>query len=350
MPTGRAQKYLQGLKLLLRAMMRTPIIALKSINIFKYGSLALNLRLLYLITAFHGQKYDVIHVHFGPIGNLVEKMIEIGAIKGKLVVTFHGYDLNQKNIITQEGYYDSLFRAAHRLLVNSLFSYSKLLALGAPKNKVEIVPMPVDTDFFKRDNKSSKDNATYNLLSVSRLSEEKGLIYAIKAVEQYSKESDINIRYDIVGNGPLIDDLKNYVNKHNLNNHIHFLGEQTQEAVKELMNKSDVLLFPSIELPTGEADTQGLVIQEAQSMGLPVIASDVGGVKFGMKDGISGHLVEQKSVSQLVQALGNLLKDTAIRKKMGDAGRLNVIKNYSVDVVMERMCDLYSDVKRKLPI
>lgn len=343
MPTNRFCKYMRGLELFVSRLKITPTLTFKSLNFCKHGWLAVNLRLLYLTTVFKGQHYDIVHAHFGPVGVLVTKLLDMGAIHGRLIVSFHGYDLNQKSLVSIKDYYTDLFKKAEKILVNSPFSRKRLLALGAPENNVQVLPIPVDVSVFHPRRRAEKFGIV-RLLSVSRLSEEKGLIYALDAMRMYLRQYDSNIQYDIIGGGPLLERLQSYIRKNGLGDNVRLLSVQPQNAVIDRLDEADILIFPSIELSTGEVDTQGVVIQEAQAMGLPVIASDVGGVRDGIIDGITGYLVAQKNVENLVVRIRQLSVNLELRCEMGNAGRENVIKNFSSLVVRRLLNDIYCNL------
>lgn len=348
-PINRVNKYAKGIVLFFSLLRRRWRLTLKSINIFLHGRIAANLRLLYLTEVFKGQHYDIVHAHFGPVGLIVTKLLEIGAIHGRLVVSFHGYDLNRIQLVSSKhDFYQPLFLRAERLLVNSPFSHNRIMALGAPEKKVVILHIPVDTRVFRMCASIKKrDRNTVSLLSVGRLSEEKGHIYSLIAVNQYIHKYGAGICYRIIGGGPLESKLKDYIDKHQLGPIVELLLDQTQDVIIDEMSQSDVFLFPSIQLSSGEVDTQGLVVQEAQAMGLPVIASDVGGVRYGMIDGQTGYLVGQKDISALVSNIRKLALDNKRREEMGRAGREFVVRNYDSEVINESLIKIYYSITIK---
>ena len=85
---------------------------------------------------------------------------------------------------------------------------------------------------------------------------------------------------------------------------------------------SDLFVFPGIHDKHGRAETQGLVLQEAQAMELPVIVSDVGGMKYGMINDITGFVVEEKNIAGFVDKIELLIADKELRKEMGKQGRM----------------------------
>ena len=342
MPISRASKIRKALKLLPSRLVRMPAVTLRSLSIVKYGRQALNLRLFFYTSAFEGQEFDIVHAHFGPIGEIALQLRELGAISGPLLVSFHGYDLNGYEFAT-EGRYKTLFARSEIIFANSEFGRQRLLSLGAPRDKVLVGRMSVDLDKF-HGNRGTSDAATLTLLSVSRLSREKGLIFGLMAFRRFLEATSAKAVYYIIGSGPEASNLKTYVRESGLRGRVEFLGAQSSDKVVEYMSKADIFLFPSIQLETGEVDTQGLVLQEAQAMRIPVIASDVGGVSSGLVAGGSGYLVPQKSIDDLASRIETLASDPALRRNMGVIGRQFISERFANQEFTRRLMATYSSV------
>jgi glycosyltransferase involved in cell wall biosynthesis len=93
----------------------------------------------------------------------------------------------------------------------------------------------------------------------------------------------------------------------------HFLGFRHGQELSELYASADMFLFPSI------TDTLGQVVMEAQAAGLPVLVTEVGGPKEVMEDGVTGHVLPHKDTEAWVEAIVNLIADTARRRAMSQA-------------------------------
>ena len=115
------------------------------------------------------------------------------------------------------------------------------------------------------DNTVKYEKNTFNVISISRLSTEKGIDRGIKAVAHCLKQ-DIKVNYHIIGAGPDEKRLMDIVNEYKIKENIFFHGE-TDNPYRFLPN-ADLLLFPSIH------EAAGLVIEEAASLGIPVLASE----------------------------------------------------------------------------
>src|SRR5690606_20694081 len=103
-----------------------------------------------------------------------------------------------------------------------------------------------------------------------------------------------------------------------------------------------IFLFPGIHDPdSGRCETQGLVVQEAQAMEIPVIVSDVGGIKYGMIDGVTGFVVREGDVEGFVRKIKQLVFDPGLRNKMGRAGRMFVVERYDNRVLGKKLEEIY---------
>ena len=114
-----------------------------------------------------------------------------------------------------------------------------------------------------------------------------------------------------------------------------------ENEVINFMDNSSVFLYPGIVDNTGRCENQGLVIQEAQAMQLPVVTSDVGGISEGLIDKKTGFLVEEGNIDAFVSKVLWLIDNPNRRKEMGKAGRQFVVENYESIILGERLIDIY---------
>jgi len=167
--------------------------------------------------------------------------------------------------------------------------------------KVKVLPMGAYTKLFtQKIKKKTFPKNSFNILFLGRIVEKKGLIYAIEAIK---KINDKDIYFHICGDGPLSKVLKNFTKENNLTKNIKFYGRISEEDKIILLNSTDLLLVPSIETSAGDKEGLPVVILEALSAGLPIIATNVGGISDGVIDQNTGFLIEQKNVDQIVDKI-----------------------------------------------
>ncbi len=109
----------------------------------------------------------------------------------------------------------------------------------------------------------------------------------------------------------------------------HFLG--TRDDVPELMTAADVLVHPARQEPFGR------VLLEAAATGLAIVATDVGGTREILEDGVSARLVPAGNAAELAQAIDALLKNPDERRRLGSAARERVERRFSADVAAEAL-------------
>jgi colanic acid/amylovoran biosynthesis glycosyltransferase len=284
---------------------------------------------------------DIIHVHFADNAVAVAALQKSGILAdSRLVVTFHGYDLQKFSA----AYYRLLFEQADAFSVNSQYSGKKAAALGCPEDKINVIPVSFNSEFFKPEPHVS--HSGIRIIYVGRLCEFKGAHIALEAFYELSRKIVSQVHFDIVGAGELTSELKKRIAELNLNKSVTLHGALHQNRIKELMNAADIFLFPGITDKNGRQENQGLVVQEAQAMELPVLASNVGGISEGLLDNVTGFLIPEQDISALVEKLIVLCSDDTLRRQMGNRGRAFVLGNYSLEVIGDKIENLYKELAR----
>lgn len=177
----------------------------------------------------------------------------------------------------------------------------------APDQSLDVIYNGIDTQFYKPMARQRSDGTHVRLLCVSRLIKRKGLNYLIDALVMLSEAP---IELDIVGTGNFEKSLKAQVEKADLGNRIRFLGFRPPHELRELYNRADIFILPSL------AESFGMVLLEAMSCGLPIIASNVGGIPEIVTDGENGILVQHACPNELAGAIERLVNDRLLRQQM----------------------------------
>jgi colanic acid/amylovoran biosynthesis glycosyltransferase len=163
----------------------------------------------------------------------------------------------------------------------------------------------------------------------------------LKICKRLQHRNRIVFKAVIIGEGPLFPDLKDSIENEGLTGKVLLAGGKTQEETREDLNESDIFILPGIEF-NGLAEAQGLVIQEAQAMELPVLVSDAGGMAEGVLEGITGYVLPQRDVDAFVDKIEYLATNPSIRKQMGSAGRKFVEENYDSELLAQKLIHLYN--------
>jgi glycosyltransferase involved in cell wall biosynthesis len=177
----------------------------------------------------------------------------------------------------------------------------------------------------------------FNLLIVGRLDRVKGHNLAIEAVA--AQDQSENVYLHIVGAGPCESELRNLVESLGIAARVQIQG--FRRNVYDYIAHCDVLLMPSLH--------EGLpyTLLEAMALGIPVIASRVGGLAEVIQDGATGLLITPGNVSVLADAIRRLIADPSLRARLGDeALRLQRAK-YSLEAMASSYLNVYREAFAK---
>ncbi|HNQ20060.1 MAG TPA: glycosyltransferase [Bacteroidales bacterium] len=345
LPHNKFERIIKALFIIFKNFHKSPLVILNSLNLFKYGKEAFSLNLLYSVVPFLNKKFDIIHCHFGPNGNIGIKLKEIG-IPGKYVTSFHGHDANSYPKIKGKNIYNYLFKKGDLFIANTNFTKDQLINIGCDEKKIVILPVGLRVERFKFSTKKIKKNDSIKILTIGRLVEKKGHKYIIEAIAKVIHKNK-GIKYIIAGDGPLRYELKELVKNLNLERYVKFLGVVDQDEVLEIYQQSHIFVLPSVTAKNEDREGQALVIQEAQAMGLPVISTLHNGIPEGVINGKSGFLVPEKDINALVEKLEYLIEHPEIWPAMGRCGREFIEKKYNIQDLNNQLVKIYQELYYK---
>ncbi len=202
-------------------------------------------------------------------------------------------------------------------------------------SKTYMIPNGVDVKHIK-EIKPLKLKTSNNLIFVGNLVRIKGLDMLIEAFSIIKNQLS-NSKLLIVGNGNDEEYLKNLVSDLNLKDNIEFLGFMSGDQKFSYIKSADILVLPSLweSLP--------IVVLEGMACGKPVVATNVGGIPFLIKDGVNGLLVKPGNIEELAQKLLILLKNKSLQKEMGKQS-LEMIKDLSWSNIADRTYKVYLEI------
>jgi colanic acid/amylovoran biosynthesis glycosyltransferase len=342
-PKNKLFRLIKAANYVVRYMLKRPAVVLRSLNVFKYGRQAASFNLLFQIIPFLDKgPYDIIHCHFGPSGNIAVLLKEVGAIRGKVITAFHGYDLSSYIGKNGNRVYEKLFKKGELFLPISRRWKKKLINLGCPKGKVLVHRMGIDVGRLGFLQRKIRKSVKINILSVARLVEKKGVHYGIEAVAKVVKRYPF-VQYEIAGDGPLKRDLVGLIDKLDIDENVKLLGWKQQNEISELMSHADILLAPSVTGKEGDQEGIPVVLMEAMARGLPVISTYHSGIPELVQDGRSGFLLRERDIDALAEKLEHLITHPEMRDQMGAEGRKYVEENYNIDKLNDRLVEIYKE-------
>jgi len=195
-------------------------------------------------------------------------------------------------------------------------------------------------DLSHKYNLLSKKQNKFKVGGVGRLSKMKGFDVLIQAIKEL-KERGIFVECEIAGAGEESSSLKKIAEESGIINQVKFKGFLHKEEIPYFLSELSAFVQPSLD------EALPLVILEAMSLGIPVIATEVGGIPDVVSDGVSGILVEPKNPVALADAIQKLIKNPDLAEKMGREGRRIFLEKFSESVVWPQYEKFYlSLVKR----
>lgn len=331
--------------LLMKNVWWRPSVVFRALNVFAYGRYAVSLYVLDMALCFVDRpSYDIVHCHFGVNGNDAAILMELGLLKGRLVTTFHGYDIRQ-GMASSGRIYARLTRYCDA--VHSISEYNRiwLEAFGFDPARIIHHPIGIDiTRFQPRTGqyKQQGNDEPVTIVTVGRLVQEKGMGYALEALAGVRKQRpNLPVRYRILGGGPLENSLRVQAKHLGLDDIVEFMGPQDQAVVRSVLAQADLFLLPSV------AEALPVSIMEAMACGLPVVATEVGSVAELVKDGHTGRLVPPADSKALARALLEMLDRRESWSKLGSAGRSLVAQRYDIDKLNDRLVENYRSLLKR---
>ena len=307
---------------------------------------------------------DVIHAHW-PFPHAY---IALGAAKLfriPLVLNFHGAELL---LIRKKKWVKPLLKfaigQAQAVFANSSFTAGKIKAL----RNVDVEWSPYGTT-LESGNASGDEiaphpiNGKFKILFVGRHIERKGICYLIEAAK-YLPRDQFEIR--IVGVGDLTDKLKAQATQvdalapaglrhdaseterqHDAPAEIIFTGKLSPEALANEYRTANVFTLPAIVDSKGDTEGLGVVLIEAMELGLPVVASNVGGIPDVVVDGVSGILVPEKNPEALAIAYKRLAAEPELQKQLLEGAQKRIDECFNWSKIVERQIAVYEKIKNK---
>jgi len=296
-------------------------------------------KLLLSIDQFCGSgHFDVILCHFGPIGQMVAKLREIGVLSGPIATIFHGADVSRTVRHYGPHVYDFLFAHGDLFLPISDYWKKTLINMGCPENKILVHKMGIDRALIHYSARRIPDNNLIQLVSVARLVEKKGMEFSLRAFARVQRElKSSSVIYNIIGDGPQKSKLKQLASDLNLSDKVVFHGWQDRDETVTILAKSHILLAPRITATDGDQEGIPVSIMEAMATGVPVISTLHSGIPELVRDGVNGFLVPELDAILLAKKLLWLVENPSTWEAFGRAGRKAIEKNHDQVMLLDQL-------------
>lgn len=288
---------------------------------------------LYFADLFKKKRFTHFHVHFA--NRAAHTAIFLKAISGiPFSISTHGQDF-----MSDLGSDDLLRELCNEaVFVANETDFSKELVAsrceGARRKMLRVFNGMDMSNFPKPAPAVPKGPAPIRVVSVGRLIEFKGFHHLIGACAALDAKG-VPFQCDIIGEGPWRDDLRSRIVSNRLDTRVQLLGSLPQEEVFQHVKQADIFVLPCIVDRAGASDVFPTVILEAMASGKPVVSTKLAGVPEQVVDGETGLLVPPGDEVQLANALAALIQSEPLRLKMGEAARLRLETEFTVEKTVQ---------------
>lgn len=265
-----------------------------------------------------GEQFEIVHLHFG--GRSVRWLARAGT-DAKIIVHLHGRILEPGglNLVTHSGRGVDAVIAVSRAVAERVTNIRPVVVYTGVPVAESLIP--------------SRESTTERVLgTAARLLAQKGIGYLLHSLASLRSEFP-NLVLEIAGSGPERTTLERTTRALGLTDRVRFLGWVNDLA--PLFGRWEAFVLPSLE--------EGLPVAplEAMAAGLPVVATDVGGIPELVENGRTGWLVPPGDSQALAERLRQLLGDREKRLSMGAAGFARARRQFAVERMVKEIADIY---------
>ena len=281
----------------------------------------------------------LLHIYFGHIA--VHLLPLIRAWKNPSIVSFHGADVMVD--MNKPAYREATLRmldAVALVLVRSESLRSALVDLGCDPEKIEIQRTGIPLDEFPFRERTAPKNGEWRFVQAGRLIEKKGLPVTIRAFEVFVRQYP-NASLTIAGEGPLLREVETLARELKIAQRVSFTGFLSQEQLREIYYRSHIFLHPSQIGRDGNQEGIPNSMLEAMATGLPVFATEHGGIPEAVEHGVSGVLVPERDEFALVETVLNAVQEPASLSRIARCGADVVRQKFDLSNQAHRLEDIY---------
>jgi len=285
-------------------------------------------------------KARLLHIYFGQIA--VHLLPLIRTWGGPSIVSFHGADaLVDMNKPAYREATNQMLNAVKLVLVRSESLRRAVIHLGCDEKKIQIQRTGIPLDEFPfRDRNFVAAAIEWRFVQAGRLIEKKGLPVTLRAVAAFLRKHP-NSKLTIAGEGPLLGELQKLARDLNIDSRVTFTGFISQEQLRGIYYASHIFLHPSQTGHDGNQEGIPNSMLEAMASGLPVFATEHGGIPEAIQNGVSGVLVSERDHEKLAAALLDAAKDPGFLSRIARSGAEIVRKNFDLRAQAQRLEDTY---------
>ncbi|PYI53725.1 MAG: colanic acid biosynthesis glycosyltransferase WcaL [Verrucomicrobia bacterium] len=281
----------------------------------------------------------LLHIYFGHIA--VHLLPLIRAWPKPSIVSFHGADVMVE--MDKPAYRSAtrqMLEAVKLVLVRSESLRRAVVDLGCEEKKIQLQRTGIPLAEFPFRGRSFPQNGEWRFVQACRLIEKKGLSVALHAFARFLGQYP-NSTLTIAGEGPLLDQLQELARVLKIDQRVSFTGFISQTQLRDIFYTSHIFLHPSETGPDGNQEGVPNSMLEAMASGLPVFATQHGGISEAVEHGVSGVLVSERDDEALARALLEAAQDPAFLSRVGREGADAVAEKFDLRVQVRKLEDIY---------
>src|SRR6266498_3720348 len=282
---------------------------------------------VYFADLFTRNRVDHFHVHFA--NRAAHTALFVEEISGiPFSVTAHGQDFMKD--LGNDDLLREICAAADFVAAETDYS-RELICQRCPHSAAKIyrVYNGIDLERFP-DPVPPQANAVLRIISVGRLVAFKGFEHLVDACAELARRG-FDFTCEIIGDGPLRDDLQAKIDMLNLSPRVSLLGSLSQRAVLQKLRSADIFALASVTDPQGASDVFPTVIIEAMAAARPVVSTRLAGIPESVVHGETGLLVPPGDTMALAEALRRLIEDAKLRLQYGRAARARIEQHFRIE-------------------
>jgi len=291
--------------------------------------------------------YNIIHLNPSlEIFSLLRDSFYLAIISkfyhNRSLVLFHGWNESLAERIIKNLLYNNLFRRIYKkakfILVLCNQFKEQLIKMGIAPERIKVITTMYQGSRNIYQFHKNKLNNKINILFMSRLVKSKGVYIATEVAKLLFESRYKNFKLIIAGNGPEYAGLMDYINRTKLENFIDALGFIKGKRKQEILENSDIFLFPS------SSEGCPIVILEAMGAGLAVVTPPVGAIPDIVKHNENGLIVDSKDPKDFYEAIKRLIEDRKLLNRIQRSNRKKAEENYEAKIVTRKMESIYISV------
>lgn len=287
-------------------------------------------------------------VHFSGLqlsGFHIAVACRLAGIK-KTIVTVHGFSGDALDI----GFYKRflltfLFEPVTILLTKKIYGVSqyvvsrKMLKLFSEKSCGYVYNLPPKIQEYQMDRQHIRETFGFDVadivvVSVGRVTKDKGFHVLTEAINNFKEYS--NLKFLIVGNGSYLYEMQEKLSEQEKKGQVIFTGYRND--VQQILPGCDIFVLPTLH------ETLSIALLEASMAGLPLIASDTGGVPEIVTHGENGLLIQPRDSKQMTDALIKLYEDNDLRLKFSANSKKMVYEKFDRNLIERKIDKIYQDI------